>query len=54
MFDNYDVLNVDKVKDIPIDYTEGVMGVPITFIGKFNPEQFKIVGITDRQNIYNR
>lgn len=52
MFDNYDVLNVDKVKDIPIDYTEGIMGVPITFIGKFNPEQFKIVGITDRQNTY--
>ncbi len=41
-FDNYDAINVDKTKDIPIDY-EGVMGVPITFLHKFNPEQFELV-----------
>lgn len=42
MYDNYDAINVDKVKDIPYDYT-GVMGVPITFLDKYNPEQFEIV-----------
>ena len=41
-FDNYDAINVDKVKDIPKDY-DGVMGVPITFLDKYNPEQFEIV-----------
>ena len=41
-FDNYDAINVDKVNDIPKDYY-GVMGVPITFFGKYNPEQFEIV-----------
>lgn len=44
-YDNYDAINVDKVKDIPIDY-DGVMGVPITFIDKYNPDQFEIVGLT--------
>lgn len=42
-YDNYDAINVDKVLDIPIDY-DGVMGVPLTFLGKYNPEQFEIVG----------
>lgn len=42
-YDNYDAINVDKTKDIPIDY-EGVMGVPITFMDKYNPEQFEILG----------
>lgn len=42
-FDNYDAINVDKVKDIPIDY-DGVMGVPITFLDKYCPSQFEIVG----------
>jgi len=41
-YDNYDAINVDKVSDIPIDY-EGLMGVPLTFIDKFNPEQFEII-----------
>ena len=50
-YDNYSAINVDKTKDIPCDYA-GVMGVPITFIDKFNPEQFEVVGITDRQNTY--
>ncbi len=48
-FDNYDAINVDKVVDIPADYF-GVMGVPITFLDKYNPSQFEILGITDRQN----
>lgn len=42
-YDNYDAINVDRVKDIPCDY-EGVMGVPITFLDKYNPEQFEILG----------
>ena len=41
-YDNYDAINVDKVSDIPLDYN-GVMGVPITFLDKYNPEQFEIV-----------
>lgn len=44
-YDNYDAINVDKVKDIPKDY-DGVMGVPISFIDKYNPNQFEIVGLT--------
>lgn len=42
-FDNYDAINVNKVNDIPKDY-DGVIGVPITFLDKYNPEQFEIVG----------
>jgi hypothetical protein len=42
-FDNYDAINIDKTKDIPIDY-EGHMGVPITFLDKYSPEQFEIIG----------
>jgi hypothetical protein len=42
-YDNYDAIEVSKVKDIPLDY-QGVMGVPITFLDKYNPEQFEIVG----------
>lgn len=42
MYDNYDAINIDKVKDIPVDY-EGEMGVPITFLNKYNPEQFEII-----------
>jgi hypothetical protein len=40
---NYDAIEVSKVKDIPADY-EGAMGVPITFLDKYNPDQFEIVG----------
>ena len=43
-YDNYDAIEVSKVCDIPMDY-KGVMGVPITFLDKYNPEQFQIVGI---------
>lgn len=48
-FDNYDAIDVDKTADIPLDY-KGVMGVPITFLDKYSPDQFDILGITDRQN----
>ncbi len=43
-YDNYDAINVDKTSDIPCNYA-GVMGVPITFLDKYNPEQFEILGI---------
>lgn len=43
-YDNYNAINVNKVAEIPCDY-EGVMGVPITFLDKYNPEQFEILGI---------
>ena len=43
-YDNYDAINVDKTKDIPMDY-RGMMGVPITFLDKYNPDQFEIVGM---------
>ena len=43
-YDNYDAINVDKTADIPCDYF-GVMGVPITFMDKYNPEQFEIVAL---------
>jgi len=42
-YDNYDAINVNVTKDIPSDY-KGVIGVPITFIDKYNPEQFEIIG----------
>lgn len=51
-YDNYDAIEVSKVVDIPIDY-DGVMGVPITFLDKYNPEQFEIVGLTHRNDPYN-
>ena len=41
-YDNYDAINVNKVSEIPCDY-DGVMGVPITFLDKYNPDQFEIV-----------
>ena len=43
-YDNFDAIEVSKAADIPLDYP-GTMGVPITFIMKYNPEQFEIVGI---------
>ena len=47
-YDNYDAINVDKVADIPCDY-DGVMGVPITFLDKYNPIQFEIIGATESE-----
>lgn len=46
-YDNYDAINVNKVSDIPMDY-DGVMGVPISFLDKYCPEQFEIIWTTDR------
>lgn len=42
-FDNYDAINVGRVENIPCDY-DGIMGVPISFLGKHNPNQFEIIG----------
>lgn len=50
-YDNYDAINVDKVTDIPCDY-DGVMGVPITFMDKYNPEQFEIIGLGTSKDLY--
>lgn len=47
-YDNYDAIEVSKVKDIPEDYW-GVMGVPITFMDKYNPDQFDIVGCSESE-----
>ncbi|CAM3466780.1 adenine-specific methyltransferase EcoRI family protein [Isoptericola cucumis] len=44
-YDNFDAINVSKAVDIPMDF-DGVMGVPVSFLGRHNPDQFEIVGIT--------
>ncbi|MFZ2360197.1 MAG: adenine-specific methyltransferase EcoRI family protein [Anaerolineae bacterium] len=44
-YDNYDAIEVGTYKEIPSDY-DGVMAVPVTFLDKYNPEQFEILGIT--------
>ena len=41
-YDNYDAINVDTYRDIPCDY-DGIMGVPVTFLDKYNPNQFEII-----------
>ncbi|WP_436358349.1 adenine-specific methyltransferase EcoRI family protein [Mycoplasma sp. 480] len=41
-YDNYNAININKTKDIPYDY-KGHMGVPLTFLHKFNPNQFEII-----------
>lgn len=43
-YENYDAINVDSVSEIPVDYFD-VMGVPDSFLGQLNPEQFEIVGL---------
>jgi hypothetical protein len=48
-YDNYDAIEVSKTQDIPVDWS-GAMGVPVTFLDKYNPDQFEILGITDRDN----
>ena len=45
-YDNYDAIEVAKTSDIPYDY-DGIMGVPITFMDKYNPEQFELIGCSD-------
>lgn len=51
-YDNYDAINIDKVSEIPMDYF-GPMGVPITFMDKYNPEQFNILGITSGRDEFD-
>jgi hypothetical protein len=48
-YDNYDAIEVPFTDAIPSDY-DGAMGVPITFLDRYNPDQFEILGITDRDN----
>lgn len=50
-YDNYDAIEVSRVKDIPYDY-DGVMGVPITFLDHYNPEQFEILGMCENLDLY--
>lgn len=47
-YDNYDAIEVSKTADIPYNY-EGAMGVPITFLNKYNPDQFEILGCTESE-----
>ena len=47
-YDNYDAINVDKVSEIPCDY-DGVMSVPITFMDKYNPLDFEIIGADEAE-----
>ncbi|MCL2053110.1 MAG: adenine-specific methyltransferase EcoRI family protein [Oscillospiraceae bacterium] len=48
-YDNYDAINVNTYTDIPYDY-DGAMGVPVTFLDKYNPKQFEILGLTSGRN----
>lgn len=45
-YDNYDIINVNRIDDIPCNYT-GIMGVPITFLDKYNPDQFEVLGMAN-------
>lgn len=47
-YDNYDAIECSKVNDIPEDY-DGVIGVPITFLDKYCPEQWEILGATESE-----
>jgi len=49
-YDNYDAINVNKTRDIPANYP-GAMGVPITFLDKYNPDQFEIIDGLNRYSI---
>jgi hypothetical protein len=51
-YDNYDAINVDVTNNIPCDYA-GAMGVPITFLDKYNPEQFEIIDALNRYSVLN-
>lgn len=50
-YDNYDAIDVSKTAEIPYDWA-GVMGVPISFMNRYSPEQFEILGITDRHDLH--
>lgn len=51
-YDNYDAIEVGSYKDIPVDY-DGVMGVPISYLEHYNPNQFQIVGAYNYSKDYN-
>ena len=50
-YDNYDAIEVPFTECIPSDY-DGVMGVPITFMDKYSPEQFEIIGMCENEDLY--
>lgn len=51
-YENYNAIEVSLVKNIPSDY-KGVMGVPISFLDKYSPEQFEIIGMCENEDLYN-
>ena len=50
-YDNYDAIEVPYVECIPGDYT-GVIGVPISFLDKYNPDQFELLGMCENKDLY--
>jgi hypothetical protein len=52
-YDNYDAIEVPLIKNIPSDYS-GVMGVPVSILDKYSPEQFKIVGMCENLDLYKQ
>ncbi len=50
-YENYDAIEVSLVKNIPSDF-DGIMGVPISILDKYSPEQFKIVGMCENEDLY--
>lgn len=50
-YENYDAIEVSKVAEIPADY-DGVMGVPITFLDKYNPSQFEFLGMCENKDLF--
>ena len=52
-YDNFDAIEVGTYKDIPSDY-DGMMGVPVTFLDKYNPEQFEILGYEKSSELQTR
>ncbi|HKB88481.1 MAG TPA: adenine-specific methyltransferase EcoRI family protein [Patescibacteria group bacterium] len=52
IYNNYDAIEVSLVKNVPSDYA-GLMGVPVSILDKYSPEQFKIVGMCENEDLYN-
>lgn len=52
VYENYDAIDIPFVDAIPSDY-EGIMGVPLSFLGKYCPEQFEIVGMCENEDLYH-
>ena len=50
-YENYDAIEVGNVNNIPVDYN-GVIGVPVTFLHKYNPSQFEILGMCENEDLY--